>query len=118
MYTKTVARLCKDVINPEFMTLIQYEVDDGENIWKSSTIRTDTRVQIFLDHLKSNTHELVVIDNRKDCNHTAMYMNPKTGSVSRYDSWFYENDNGESVNAVDMGEVIEVELHNGKWCEA
>jgi hypothetical protein len=35
------------------------------------------------------------------------YMNEFTGSVGTYDDWWYENEDGETVNAVDLGEVIE-----------
>jgi hypothetical protein len=37
------------------------------------------------------------------------YMNPATGSVGGYDDWYYTNEDGEEVNAVDRGEVIEIE---------
>lgn len=37
-----------------------------------------------------------------------LYMNIETGSVDSYDGWFYENANGETVNAVDRGEVVQV----------
>lgn len=48
-----------------------------------------------------------------------MYMNTKTGSVDDYDGWYYENEDGETVNAVDLGEVVEVEKDaNGDWVEA
>lgn len=36
-----------------------------------------------------------------------LYINPETGSIDTYDGWDYINDNGEKVNAVDLGEVIE-----------
>lgn len=46
-----------------------------------------------------------------------MYMNPETGSVDSYDGWGYEKD-GVAVNAVDLGEVVEVEKdENGDWVE-
>jgi len=49
---------------------------------------------------------------------TKMYMNIQTGSVDCYDGWYYENELGEKVNAVDLGEVIEVEKdNNGDWIE-
>lgn len=34
------------------------------------------------------------------------YMNTKTGSIDTYDGWYYENEDGQSVNAVDRGEVV------------
>lgn len=37
-----------------------------------------------------------------------LYMNTSTGSIDSYDGWWYENDSGEKVNAVDLGEVVEV----------
>ena len=36
------------------------------------------------------------------------YMNTATGSVDNYDGWWYVNEKGEKVNAVDLGEVVEV----------
>jgi hypothetical protein len=46
------------------------------------------------------------------------YMNTKTGSVDTKDGWDYENESGETVNAVDLGEVIEVEKdEEGNWVE-
>lgn len=46
-----------------------------------------------------------------------MYMNVATGSVDNYNGWFFENEEGKTVNAVDLGEVVEVELVNGEWKE-
>jgi len=39
-----------------------------------------------------------------------MYMNIQTGSIDTYDGWYYEDENGETVNAVDRGEVMPVEI--------
>lgn len=36
------------------------------------------------------------------------YMNIETGTVGTYDDWFYTNEDGETVNAVDLGEVVEI----------
>ena len=38
-----------------------------------------------------------------------IYMNTNTSSVDSYDGWDYENESGEQVNALDLGEVVEVE---------
>lgn len=44
-----------------------------------------------------------------------LYMNPETGSVDTYEGWWYDeldddgNYTGKKVNAVDLGEVVEVE---------
>jgi hypothetical protein len=47
------------------------------------------------------------------------YMNPHTGSVDTYDGWFYYDElTGESLSAVDRGEVFEVvKDENGHWIE-
>ena len=37
------------------------------------------------------------------------YMNLATGSVDTYDGWWYEDEDGVEVNAVDLGEVEEVQ---------
>ena len=37
-----------------------------------------------------------------------MFMNIKTGTVDSRKHWFYENEDGEQVNAVDKGEVVPV----------
>lgn len=37
------------------------------------------------------------------------YINVETGSVDTKDGWDYEDENGDIVNAVDLGEVVEVE---------
>ena len=47
-----------------------------------------------------------------------LYMNTATGSVDNYDGWWYENDSGEKVNAVDLGEVVEVvKCDGGYYCQ-
>ena len=47
------------------------------------------------------------------------YMNVKTGSVDTKDGWDYKNEDNETVNAVDLGEVVEVEKDSeGNWIEA
>ncbi len=49
----------------------------------------------------------------------SLYMNAATGSVDGYDGWWHENEEGESVNAVDLGEVVEVvKAKDGGWVEA
>ena len=48
----------------------------------------------------------------------AMYMNTETGQVDNYEGWYYENEDGEEVNAVDLNEVVEVIMVNGEWVEA
>lgn len=46
------------------------------------------------------------------------FMNISTGSVDDYEGWFYVNEQGEEVNAVDLGEVVEVKKdENGDWVE-
>ena len=35
-----------------------------------------------------------------------LYMNPHTGSIDDYDGWWYEDEHGIQVNAVDHNEVI------------
>lgn len=53
-----------------------------------------------------------------------MYMNTATGSVGPYHSWWYVQDGedcppGVDVNAVDLGEVVEVIPDgDGGWIEA
>ena len=48
-----------------------------------------------------------------------MYMNLATGSVDDYDGWWYHDEDGDFVNAVDLGEVVEVEKDEaGIWVEA
>lgn len=38
------------------------------------------------------------------------YMNIETGSIDDYDGWYYEAENGETVNAVGRGEVTPVKI--------
>ena len=38
-----------------------------------------------------------------------LYMNVATGSVDNHDGWWYEDEGGVEVNAVDRGEVVEIE---------
>ena len=46
------------------------------------------------------------------------YMNIETGAIDTKDGWDYENEAGEVVNAVDLGEVVEVEKNdNGEFVE-
>lgn len=46
-----------------------------------------------------------------------IYMNIETGSVDTREGWYYENESGDTVNAVDLGEVVEVEDQDGKCVE-
>lgn len=46
-----------------------------------------------------------------------VYMNIETGDVDIYAGWWYLNDRGQEVNAVDLEEVVEVENVNGEWLE-
>jgi len=46
-----------------------------------------------------------------------MYMNIETGSVDTREGWYYENESGDTVNAVDLGEVVEVEYQGGELVE-
>ena len=41
-----------------------------------------------------------------------IYMNIETGSTGTIDEWDYENESGKIVNAVDLGEVIEIPIVN------
>ena len=45
------------------------------------------------------------------------YMNIATGSIDNYNGWWYENEAGVEVNAVDRGEVVAVELVDGEYQE-
>jgi hypothetical protein len=48
----------------------------------------------------------------------AMYMNLVTGAVDDYDGWWYETEDGQTLNAVDRGEVVEViKDEYGDWEE-
>lgn len=49
------------------------------------------------------------IDYRKTKQAKQMYMNVSTESVAPYEDWYYTNNKGIKVNAVDLGEVIPVE---------
>ena len=49
-------------------------------------------------------------------NEVKNYMNITTGTVDTKEGWDYENEAGETVNAVDLGEVVEVEKDDtGDW---
>lgn len=37
-----------------------------------------------------------------------LYMHIATGSIGQYNDWYYLDDTGKEVNAVDLGEVVEV----------
>lgn len=53
-----------------------------------------------------------------DAGEEKFYMNVATGSVDTYDGWFYTNEEGKEVNAVDLGEVVEVKKNEkGEWVE-
>lgn len=54
-----------------------------------------------------------------DSKKVKVYKNLTTGSVAIYDGWWYEDENGQEVNAVDLGEVVEVvKGRDGDWIEA
>jgi hypothetical protein len=44
------------------------------------------------------------------------FMNISTGTVDNYNGWWYEDENGKPVNAVDRGEVVQVSRVDGEWC--
>lgn len=47
-----------------------------------------------------------------------VYMDVETGNTGEYDDWTYVNEDGDVVNAVDLGEVVEVEKNFfGEWIE-
>lgn len=46
-----------------------------------------------------------------------MYMNIETGSVAPYENWWYTNEDGELVNAVDLDEVVPVVWNGDYWEE-
>ena len=48
------------------------------------------------------------------------YMNTHTGIVATYDDWWYDNDDDVCVNAVDLGEVVEVtwQQNSNQWVAA
>ena len=43
------------------------------------------------------------------------YMNIKTGTVDTYSGWYYTDESGDLANAVDLDEVVPVQLINGQW---
>ena len=48
-----------------------------------------------------------------------MYMNVETGTVGPAREWIYENESGELVDAVELGEVVEVVKNEKRaWVEA
>ncbi len=47
---------------------------------------------------------------------TKYYMNPVTGSVDDYDGWWYSDEDGNSVNAVDLVEVVPVFWDGREQC--
>ena len=50
---------------------------------------------------------------------TKMYKNVYTGSVDTREGWYYETEDGTVENAVDRGEVVEVEWNekDESWVE-
>ena len=44
------------------------------------------------------------------------YINKETGSVDTKEGWDYQNESGETVNAVDLGEVVAVAWDNEESC--
>lgn len=46
-----------------------------------------------------------------------LFMNTETGSIGEYEDWYYTNEDGEEVNAVDLCEVVRVERVDGEWVE-
>lgn len=49
---------------------------------------------------------------------TTFYMNPETGSVDTYSGWEYLSESGETLNAVDLKEVVKVKRGaDGAWVE-
>lgn len=48
-----------------------------------------------------------------------MYMNIHTGSIGDYESWDYQDEEGNWMNGVDRKEVVEIILtKDGEWIEA
>lgn len=45
-----------------------------------------------------------------------LYMHAATGSVDTRDGWWYQTDDGETVNAADRGEVVPLRWNNAAGC--
>ena len=46
-----------------------------------------------------------------------LYMNPHTGAIGPMDEWDYIDESGNTVNAVDLDEVVQVARRYGEWVE-
>ena len=79
---------------------------------------TGVKVEISSYVLKVLTREKAIAEELKAGN-AKHYMNIHTGSVDVRSGWDYENEDGEMVNAVDLGECVEVvKDENGDWVKA
>ena len=78
-----------------------------------ATLESKDRDKIIIKLYQAITH------NQEDKMENKFYMNIETGSVDTYDGWYYTNEDGKEVNAVDLGEVVEVvKDKDGDWEEA
>ena len=86
------------VINPPFAEIL---MDTGESIDDALSDRDAKTVKRAVMDWFLNGQFL-------QGGHMQNFMNVATGAVDDYDGWYYENENGQAVNAVDRGEVVPV----------
>ena len=98
-----------DTLNAEF----EKRYESGEWDFLSEPGRRDEAEKAFNDEVSRRME----IDDNGDWD--TIYMNEKTGEIAAYDGWYYTDDDGKSVNAVDLGQVVEVEWNhdNCEWEE-
>jgi hypothetical protein len=80
------------------------ELEAHENGPNEDETSENAETQKSVDQLNTELEKRIGEDDET----AQMFMNIKTGTVDSRKHWFYENEDGEQVNAVDKGEVVPV----------
>jgi hypothetical protein len=112
---KDVLIFLKNHVNEQ---LDRVELDEGGELYYDDSYLLSRAGDLLTELIKEYSSLKSTASTASTAQHAqepAMYMHIATGSVDTYDDWNYEQD-GVDVNAVDLGEVVEVVRDsNGDW---
>jgi len=101
--------LVQMIMDAETAQMIKEEVNHNEDCLcdicsEQKLTSENAETQKSVDQLNTELEKRIGEDDET----AQMFMNIKTGTVDSRNGWFYEDEDGEQVNAVDKGEVVPV----------
>ena len=101
--------LVQMIMDAETAQMIKEEVKHNEDCLcdicsEQKLTSENAETQKSVDQLNTELEKRIGEDDET----AQMFMNIKTGTVDSRNGWFYEDEDGEQVNAVDKGEVVPV----------